>query len=50
MTLRWGNHRGVDMFKKIRFSAFFIVIGLASLHILTASWSVSQQEEIIIGS
>jgi CxxC motif-containing protein (DUF1111 family) len=50
MTLGWGNHRGVDMFKKIRFSAFFLVIGLGSLHILTPSWSVSQQEEIIVGA
>lgn len=38
------------MFKKIRFSAFFIVIGLATLHMVAASWSVSQQEEIILGT
>ncbi|MEW5976279.1 MAG: di-heme oxidoredictase family protein [Acidobacteriota bacterium] len=38
------------MFKKIRFSAFFIVVGLASLHIVTARWSGAQQEEIVVGT
>jgi CxxC motif-containing protein (DUF1111 family) len=38
------------MCKKFRFSAFWMVVGLASLHIVTARWSGAQQEEIVVGT
>jgi CxxC motif-containing protein (DUF1111 family) len=38
------------MFKRIRLTTLAVIAGLVCLHVLTASWSVSQQEEIVLGT